>query len=241
MSTAGFVDRSKPKTQPQSQPPTAAEILLQVEAKRASVLTLQAQIYSIVERTTFDAAANRRYEELVAETAVLNADIAKLEAAFAKLQHSAKVTAVSESAAARRDKAAAFTAHAERSLELVGEIAAGLEQATAAIAKFYHSCREMTASAPVNLPMDTAAFDFMINDTTIQLHLPMALAAEMHRLADLPALRLPGSKSPLIQTSGQPGAIEPIVAARQRVTDYLIAHMRTALDRLEAKETETLV
>lgn len=88
MSTAGFVDRSKPKTQPQSQPPTAAEILLQVEAKRASVLTLQAQMYSIVEppscstaRTTFDAAANRRYEELVAETAVLNADIAKLEAA----------------------------------------------------------------------------------------------------------------------------------------------------------------
>jgi predicted RNase H-like nuclease (RuvC/YqgF family) len=170
MTLTGFTDRSAKKPQSQSQPPTAAELMLQIEGKKAEILTAQKRQWQLVDRTTYDSAADLEYTELLGKIAALNADIDRLQSAIAKLAHTAKAAAVSESGAARQAKAAVFEQHAQRSLELVHEIADSLAAATKAVAAFYRECREMSASAPagISLPMDTAAFDFLINGTTIQ-------------------------------------------------------------------------
>jgi hypothetical protein len=239
--TTGFVDRSA-KKQPQPQPPTAGDLLLRIEAAKGQILVLQKQQYALVSAATYNDAANRQYTEILGQIAELERSITRDQLAITWQSHDAKVAAVSESATARRSKASMFEQHAQRSLDLVGEIAAGLEQATKAVESFYRSCNEMTAAAPagINLPIDVFAFDFLINGTTIQLHLPMAISAEMHRLGASERLRLPGSRSPLVQTSGRPPAIPPMTQARAAVVDYLIAHMRKELQRMEAKETEQL-
>jgi hypothetical protein len=237
----GFVDRSAAKKSQPQQPPTASDLTMRVEAARASILGLQKQQYSIVSAATYDDGADRRYTEIVGQISELQRTIERDLLAISAMQNRERAAAVSQTAEQRRAKATEFDMHAAASVEAVRKIADALATATEGYSDFLKCCAQMNASLPAGVELPERSFqqfDYVVNGAAQSVPPATATAIEMHRLGDMPILRLPGAKPLSPQLAGKPA--EPMTLARERVVTWLSSLVRTKLEEFESREEKAL-
>ena len=171
-------------------------------------------------------------------------DIERLQKALVGIEHKAATAATADRAQARRGGLVEFESLMKRRSAAVAELAKAIETASQAYATFIAESHTVAERLPSGCQMpnslNLAAFEYLIGGQAVPLGPSAAIAAEMFRTAVAPHLRLPGSKAPTLQFTDDAAAIEPLVAAAERVAEFVIRDVRKQVERLESAEAEAL-
>ncbi len=227
----------------QAAAPSAAGILAQIEAKKSEVKRLAQRQYDLAPKTVGDPAAEREYFQIMEDTVAAERAIERLQVALSNIQNQAAVAATTERTQLRRGQLAEFQAVLNRRLAAVADLAAAIEAASRAYAIFMGETEKLTGLLPTGCSLPAvpvlANFEFTVNGAAFPVGPAAAIAAEMHRTAEAPQLRLPGAKA-LTLLSDAPQSIDPMVTALRRTNDWILGSVREQLDRAEAGAVKAL-
>ncbi len=222
-------------------PVTAADILAQIEAKKAELRRLDRLAFDLAEKSVGNDEAEHQYHRCIEDSVAVQRDIERLQAALSGIEYRTAAAATTERAATRRGQLVEFEAQLQRRLAVVTELASAIETASKAYAAFTAETEKLAAYVPAGTSLSGfPIFDYLVDGRSFPVNLPMAIATEMFKTGQAPHLRLPGSKALTLELVDAPHLIESMVPAQQRVNDAMLADVRGQVERAEAAETEAL-
>ncbi len=176
---------------------SADDIMAQIDAKKSELQRLANLQYELAEKSVTDPDAERRYFQCIDDSVASQRDLERLQAALAGVQHRAHVDASTARATARRGQLVEFEAALGRRLASIADLANAIAAAGNAYAAFVQETERLGFHLPAgaNLPTGLEGFEYQIGGRALPVSLSAAVAAEMHRIAEMPQFRLPGAKA----------------------------------------------
>jgi hypothetical protein len=223
------------------EPMTAADIVARIELLKADVRRLEREQYRLAALSVEDPKIEEQYQRCIADSVSAQKEIDRLQAALVGLDRRDRAAAASDRGGTRRVQLAEFEVCAKQRQAALDEIARGIEQTTAAYAKFLAAADQMQR-VPIGttLSINPQRLEVVAGGPPLPCALATAVAAEFYRAAGGARLALPGAKAPNLQTIDLPGNIEPLAVTSARLTQAIIADIRAQVERAEKAEAEKL-
>lgn len=224
-----------------AEPVTAADIVARIEILKAEVRRLEREQYRLAALSVEDPKVEEQYQRCIADSVAAQKELDRLQAALIGLDRRDRAAAASDLAGTRRSQLAEFEACANQRQAALDEIARGIEETTAAYAKFLAAADQMQR-VPIGttLSINPQRLEVVAGGPPMPCALATAVAAEFYRAAGGARLALPGAKAPNLQTVDLPAAIEPLSVTSARLTQAIIADIRAQVERAGKAEAEKL-